>query len=93
MAERIDAGRCTGFGRIRLGHREVVGEQRLGELEVAVEGLPVGIQQQLARIATVPGRGIPRAMDPVVREAIGDAQDDMSNRLSRSVFCRSSSSI
>ena len=43
---------------------QVVGEQRLGEVEVAVEGLAVRVEQQLARIAAMTRRGIPRPVHP-----------------------------
>ena len=43
---------------------QVVGEQRLGKVELAVERLAVRVEQQFARIAAVPGRGIPWPVHP-----------------------------
>ena len=68
VEERVDHDAGHGVAQ-RVDHRrrrrppprssavQVVGEQRLGEVEVAVEGLAVRVEQQLARIAAVPGRG------------------------------------
>ena len=52
---------------------QVVGEQRLGEVEVAVERLAVRVEQQLARVAAVPRRRVPRAVHP---EAVALARGD-----------------
>jgi HMGL-like len=73
--KRIHHRRSAGGQRVGLGSLEVVGEQRLGEVEVAVEGLPVRVQQQLARIAAMTGRRIPRAIHPeAVALAGGDSR-------------------
>ena len=62
VAQRVDHRRGAA-GREVVG-LQVVGEQRLGEVEVAVEGLAVRVEQQLARIAAVTRRGIPRPVHP-----------------------------
>ncbi len=65
MAEGIDHRRGAAGGQVVS--LQVVGEQRLGEVEVAVERLAVRVEQQLARIAAVTRRGIPW---PVYPEAV-----------------------
>ena len=62
VAERVDLGRGPAGDQV-VG-LQVIGEQGLGEVEVAVKRLAVRVEQQLARIAAVPGRWIPRAVDP-----------------------------
>lgn len=53
-----------GGGATRGGVRGVqVVEQRLTEVELAIEGLAVRIEQQLARVAPLPGGRVPRAVD------------------------------
>ena len=53
----------------------VVGVQRLAEGEIAVERLSVRVEQQLARVAPVPGRRIERAVHTKpVALARGDAR-------------------
>ena len=68
VAQRIHHRRGSTRGLIGFpiftGGRQVVGEQRLAEVEFAVEGLAIRIEQQLAGIAAVPGRGIPRPVHP-----------------------------
>ena len=61
VAQRIDLRWCAARGQV-VG-LQVIGEQRLAEVEVAVKRLAVGIEQQLARIAAVPRGRIPRAVD------------------------------
>ena len=73
VAERVDPRRVRGVGGIDLGGLQVVGEQRLGEVEVAVERLAVRVEQQLAGVASVARRRIPRAVHP---EAVALARGD-----------------
>ena len=72
VAQRVDHRRGAAGRPGRCG-LQVVGVQRLGEVEVAVERLAVRVEQQLARIAAVPGRRIPRAVHP---EAVPLARGD-----------------
>ncbi len=68
VAQRVHHRRGSTRGLIGFhiftGGRQVVGEQRLAEVEFAVEGLAIRIEQQLAGIAAVPGGGIPRPVHP-----------------------------
>ena len=49
------------FGRVA----EVVGEQRLVAVDLPVDGLGVGVEQQLRRVAAVPVLGVVGAVHPV----------------------------
>ena len=62
VAQRVDHRRDSA-GREVLGF-QIVGIQRLGEVEVAVEGLAVRVEQQLAGVTAVPGGGVPGAVHP-----------------------------
>ncbi len=72
VAERVDARRRAPPGGQVVGV-QVVGEQRLAEVERAVERLAVRVEQQLARVAAVPGRRVPRPVHP---EAVALARCD-----------------
>ena len=63
VSERVDLWRrAAGDEVVGL---QVVGVQRLAEREVTVEGLAVGIEQELAGIAPVSGRRAPGPVYPV----------------------------
>ncbi len=49
----------------RGGVAEAVGEQRLVAVDLAVDGLRIGVEQQLARVAAVSVRQVVRPVDPV----------------------------
>ena len=62
VAQRVDHRRgATGGGVIGV---QVVGIQRLTEIEVAVEGLAVRVQEQLAGVTAQSGGGVPRPVHP-----------------------------
>ena len=63
VAERIDHRRSAAGGGI-LGV-QVVGIQRLTEVEIAVEGLAVRVQQKLAGVAPVAVGRVPRSVHPI----------------------------
>ena len=62
VAQRVDHRRDAAGDQV-VGF-EVVGVQRLGEVEVAVERLAVRVEQELGRIAAVAGHRVPGAVDP-----------------------------
>ena len=68
VARRIHHRRCATGSQV-LGI-EVVGVQRLAEVEVTVERLAVRVEQQLARVAAMPGRWDPMGRTPGTRSAV-----------------------
>ena len=76
VAERVDHRGSTGFARVavRVNAVQVIGEQRLPEGEVAVERLPVRVEQQLAGVTAVAGGRVERPVHP---ESVALARGDV----------------
>ncbi len=60
VAERVDHRRSSRRRRVGRRGRQVIGVQRLAEVEVTVERLPVRVQQQLARVTPMAGVRVER---------------------------------
>ena len=64
VAQRIDHRGRAGLRGVLRRRSQVVGEQRLAEVEIADERLSVGVEQKLAGITPVTGRRVERAVHP-----------------------------